>query len=142
MMGTEIGRKHSNKRDAILRVIQSTVSHPGAQWVYERLKPQIPDLSLGTVYRNISLFQEEGAVISVGVVNGEERFDGQAAPHPHFVCSSCGKIVDLPCPGDETLKERMAGSIENADFTIDYRKTVFYGLCGECEAERRFRLKE
>jgi Fur family peroxide stress response transcriptional regulator len=105
--------------------------------VYERLKPQIPDLSLGTVYRNISLFQEEGQVISVGVVNGEERFDGQVAPHPHFVCSCCGKIVDLPCPGNETLKEAAKASATDTDFAIDYRKTVFYGFCGECKEQPR-----
>ncbi|GHV03238.1 transcriptional repressor [Spirochaetia bacterium] len=133
MAGTDRARKHSSKRDAILRVIRSTVSHPGAQWVYERLKPVIPALSLGTVYRNIKVFQEEKQVISVGVVNGEERFDGQVAPHPHFVCSRCGKIADLPCPGDQAIKG-MAAAVPAAqpDFTIDYRKTVFYGLCGEC----------
>jgi Fur family peroxide stress response transcriptional regulator len=100
--------------------------------VYERLKPQIPGLSLGTVYRNINLFQEEGQVISVGVVNGEERFDGQVTPHPHFICSCCGKIVDLPRLGNETLEELVKPSVTDTDFTIDYRKTVFYGLCGEC----------
>ncbi|GHV56387.1 transcriptional repressor [Spirochaetia bacterium] len=133
MTGMERARKHSSKRDAILRVIQSTVSHPGAQWVYERLKSAIPDLSLGTVYRNIKLFQEERQVISVGVVNGEERFDGQTAPHPHFVCSGCGKIIDLPCPEDEAVRG-MAAAVQQ-DFVIDYRKTVFYGLCGECTEE-------
>jgi Fur family peroxide stress response transcriptional regulator len=125
----DAGRKHSTKRDAILRVIQSTTSHPGAQWVYERLKPAIPDLSLGTVYRNIKLFQEERQIISVGVVNGEERFDGQVSPHPHLVCSGCGRVIDLPCPAPETLKLLADGK---ADFNIDYRRTTFYGVCGEC----------
>jgi Fur family peroxide stress response transcriptional regulator len=127
-------RKHSAKRDAILAVIQSTVSHPSAQWVYTKLKGIIPNLSLGTVYRNISLFREEGTVISVGVVNGEERFDGQTAPHPHFVCSFCGKIVDLPRP-DEGVLKRLAESgtgRELPDCAIDYRKTVFYGAFREC----------
>jgi Fur family peroxide stress response transcriptional regulator len=119
-------------------VIQSTVSHPGARWVYERLKPAIPDLSLGTVYRNIKLFQEEKQVISVGVVKGEERFDGQVTPHPHFVCSGCGRIADLPCPGDQALGGMGAAE---PDFAIDYRKTVFYGLCDKCEPKRS-RLKE
>ncbi|MDR3162103.1 MAG: transcriptional repressor [Spirochaetaceae bacterium] len=137
-------RKHSRKRDAILRVIQSTKSHPGAQWVYDQLKPQIPDLSLGTVYRNITFFREAGIVVSLGVVNGEDRFDGDVRPHPHLVCSRCGRVVDLPCP-DSGLVTALAETIpailkteesgEAGEFRIDYRKTVFYGLCGYCTKE-------
>ncbi|MDR1950380.1 MAG: transcriptional repressor [Spirochaetaceae bacterium] len=122
-------RKHSKKRDAILRAIQSTSSHPCAKWVYDRLKPSIPGLSLGTVYRNINLFREEGTVISVGVVDGEERFDGRVSPHPHGVCDRCGRVVDLPCPGPEAPDDRREGT---TGFVIDYRKTVFYGLCPDC----------
>jgi Fur family peroxide stress response transcriptional regulator len=141
-------RKHSSKRDAILRVIRSTTSHPGAQWIYEKLKPRIPDLSLGTVYRNINLFRHEGLVMSVGVVNGEERFDGVVEPHPHLVCGGCGKVMDLPCPDDHIAHAlRFAGSPvpekgqdqsaglpdgEAEAFTVDYRRTVFYGLCPDC----------
>jgi Fur family peroxide stress response transcriptional regulator len=149
MMNRE--RKHSDKRDAILQIIQSTTSHPSAQWVYEKLRPRIPGLSLATVYRNINLFLREGSLISVGVVNGEERFDGIVAPHPHLVCQRCGRVIDLPCP--ETHIARAANMAifpeENRDagpgsgkqsapppeaerFTVDYRRTVFYGLCGEC----------
>ena len=65
-----VERKYSRKREAILETIRSTKCHPTAQWVYEQLKPRIPDLSLGTVYRNISLFRQEGKLVSVGVVNG------------------------------------------------------------------------
>jgi Fur family peroxide stress response transcriptional regulator len=130
-------RKHSDKRDAILKVIQSTTEHPSAQWVYDKLKPVIPNLSLGTVYRNINLFRQEGLVMSVGVVDGEERFDGIVKPHPHLVCSRCGRVMDLPCPETHITQalsvirppEESRGA---GDFTVDYRKTVFYGLCGEC----------
>ncbi|MDR3130306.1 MAG: transcriptional repressor [Treponema sp.] len=130
-------RKHSNKRDAILAAIQSTQSHPGAQWIYDRLKPYIPSLSLGTVYRNINLFREEGSVVSVDIVNGEERFDGQVSPHPHLVCCRCGKIADIPCMADD---ERLMGTKEEMEiggFIIDYRKTVYYGLCRECTEAAR-----
>jgi Fur family peroxide stress response transcriptional regulator len=102
------------------------------------LKPSIPDLSLGTVYRNINLFREEGAVVSVGVVEGEERFDGRVSPHPHVVCCRCGRVADLPCPGGE---EGQGGPAEDSreeagGFVIDYRKTVYYGLCPDCAGEK------
>jgi Fur family peroxide stress response transcriptional regulator len=128
-------RKRSKKRDAILGLIRSTTVHPSAQWVFNALKPSIPDLSLATVYRNLNLFREEGLVDSLGVVAGEERFDGETAPHPHFVCRRCGKVEDIPCPSVETLR-RIAGESDSPPgdgaFAIDYRRTVFSGLCGEC----------
>ncbi|MDR2246485.1 MAG: transcriptional repressor [Treponema sp.] len=130
-----MGRKHSKKRDAVLKAIQSTYSHPGAQWIYDTLKPSIPSLSLGTVYRNINVFLEEGAVVSVGTVGGEERFDGRVSPHPHLICCRCGKVSDLPCPPEgDGAQAAEAGSLPGG-FVIDYRKTVYYGLCGECAAE-------
>lgn len=81
-------RKRSRKRDAILACVRATTCHPSAEWVYQRLKPTIPDLSLGTVYRNLSMFKDEGLVISVGTVGGLERFDGNTKPHTHFVCTA------------------------------------------------------
>mgnify|MGYP000354531296 CR=1 FL=1 len=54
-----IARKHSRKRDAILECLRCTTSHPTAEWVYTQLKPDIPDLSLGTVYRNLAMFRRE-----------------------------------------------------------------------------------
>ena len=123
--------KHSKKRDAILNFIKSVKSHPGAQKVYEELKPLIPDLSLATVYRNIKFFLETGALTSVGVVNGEERFDGIVEPHPHFICARCGRVEDLPCPF-RGAPEPPAWIPEDRGLVIDYRKTLFSGLCGEC----------
>jgi len=124
-------RKYSRKRDSILQVIKSSYAHPGAQTIYEKLKPQIPDLSLGTVYRNLKLFRENGDVAFVGTINGEERFDGNITPHPHICCTSCGKITDL----DDNLKvefsEHMPMHIPG--FTIDIRNLTLYGLCDQCK---------
>jgi Fur family peroxide stress response transcriptional regulator len=127
-------RKHSKKRDAILELVRSTNSHPGAQWIYDRLKPAIPDLSLGTVYRNIGIFREEGLLEYVGTVNGEERFDADTSPHSHAVCTVCGRVLDLP----EAVRTKLAGGFQTEipGFTIDMRHTVFYGLCKECSKQR------
>jgi Fur family peroxide stress response transcriptional regulator len=129
-----ISRKRSKKRDEILALIQSTASHPSARWVYERLKPGIPALSLGTVYRNISVFREEGKLVSLGVVQGEERFDGRVESHPHFVCSRCGKVIDIPEISNEIL-EGMGKIGEERGLEIEPARTVFYGLCGDCRQE-------
>lgn len=128
MMGKT--RKRSRKRDAILSCIRSTRRHPSAEWIYDQLKPEIPDLSRGTVYRNLRLFLAEGAVASVGVVDGLERFDGDVSPHAHFICRRCGEVVDLP--GLASL-ETMAGQTE--DLTggrIESCVLSFSGLCRHC----------
>ena len=131
-----VERKYSRKREAILETIRSTKCHPTAQWVFEQLKPRIPDLSLGTGYRNISLFRQEGKLVSVGVVNGEEHFDAFTAPHPHFVCERCGKVFDLLCPNETVPASSaiLAAAKNPAGFVTDFRKTVFYGICPECAA--------
>jgi Fur family peroxide stress response transcriptional regulator len=129
-------RKHSKKRDEILNVIRSTTSHPSAQWVYEQLKPAFPRLSLGTVYRNIKTLREEGALASVGVVQGEERFDGRVRPHPHFICSRCGRVIDIGGDSNETLEGSPGEEPPEAEIQpglyVDHRRTVFYGLCEDC----------
>jgi len=68
-------------------------------------------------------------VVAVGVVQGEERFDGNTRPHPHGICTSCGRVIDLPFQGGDDRETQLG---EVGDFVIDYRATVFYGLCGEC----------
>jgi Fur family peroxide stress response transcriptional regulator len=135
-------RKHSAKRDAILNVLKGTTVHPGAQWVYNRLKPSIPDLSLGTVYRNLNLFREEGQAVMLGTVNGEERFDGVTESHPHLVCRRCGTVEDIPLsdPGvfEQGLASVLSASLAESgdrigEREIDFQRTLFYGLCADCE---------
>jgi Fur family peroxide stress response transcriptional regulator len=123
--------KHSKKRDAILEVLKATKSHPTAAWVYEQLKDAIPDLSLGTVYRNISVLRDQGFVRSVGVVAGEEHFDGFAEPHPHIVCTVCGSVQDVPQQYAAQLQLFMEGGNFTA-FGVDPRRTVLYGQCSDC----------
>ena len=123
-------RKHSRKRDAILTCVRETTCHPSAEWVYQQLKPSIPDLSLGTVYRNLSMFKDEGLVISVGTVGGLERFDGSTQPHTHFVCTKCSAVLDLMDInlGDDFLQN--VHTCAGGKIT-DYRLS-FYGLCPSC----------
>ena len=67
--------KHFKKREAILNCLRSTTCHPSAEWVHAQLKAEYPDISLGTVYRNLALFKEQGLIISVGTVNGVVSVD-------------------------------------------------------------------
>ena len=126
----EARAKHFRKRDAILACVKGTTVHPSADWVYARLKPEFPDLSLGTVYRNLTYFKDQGRIISLGTVNGVERFDGNVAPHVHFVCTGCAAVIDLPelaVPQELSVSAAMqiGGTVQNCNLT-------FTGICGEC----------
>ena len=101
-------RKHSRKRDAILACVRGTTCHPTAEWVYAQLKPEIPDLSLGTVYRNLAIFKQA-----------------------HFVCTKCTGVYDVP---QETLPVdflRSAEALTRGEIT-SYQLS-YYGICPKCK---------
>ena len=91
----EATSKNFKKRNAILSYLQHTNAHPSAETIYTDLKAEIPDLSIGTVYRNLKLFQQQGLVSSIATVHGVERFDANTAPHVHFICEGCDAVIDL-----------------------------------------------
>lgn len=87
--------KNFRKRNAIYECLMASKAHPSAETIYTQLKTDIPDLSLGTVYRNLNYFKEQGKAISVATVHGVERFDGNTKPHVHFICNDCAAVIDL-----------------------------------------------
>ena len=122
--------KRFKKRDAIMDYLRQSKAHPSAETIYTDLKAQIPDLAMGTVYRNLTLFKENGEIQSVATVKGVERFDGNPAPHVHFICSECDAVIDLDdMQVPESLSQLAAqccgGSVEGCQLT-------FTGLCKKC----------
>lgn len=130
-------RNFSAKRDAIYRALLSTDKHPTAEWIYEHLKSEIPDLSLGTVYRNIAVFKEMGMVKSIGVVNGQERFDADMSQHSHFICKCCFKIIDIP-----NKRNFVDGNIykfveHECEVKVESHSVAFYGCCRDCQNQQK-----
>jgi Fur family peroxide stress response transcriptional regulator len=123
-------RNFSRKREAILKAVRSTDCHPTAEWVYRTLKAQYPDLSLGTVYRNLTQFKSEGTIVSVGTVNGQERYDGNVKPHTHFICSGCGAVIDVP--GDFVSGKQVAETAGKMGITVNSSEVFLRGVCAEC----------
>ncbi len=122
--------KQFRKRNAILAYLRQTKAHPSAEMVYNHLKPEFPDLSLGTVYRNLTMFKEQGQIISLGAVGGVERFDGNITPHVHFVCTGCESVQDLPqIAVPEALNEEVALQTGGQ---IDTCQLTFTGRCNKC----------
>lgn len=127
--------KQFRKRNAILACLRSTDTHPDAEWVYDRVKQEIPDISLGTVYRNLAFFKSQGTIASLGTVKGVERFDGNTCPHVHFICTCCGRVLDLPgiaVPESLSLEAaRQSGSM------VESCQLSFTGICPQCLDESK-----
>ena len=122
--------KHFRKRDAILDYLRQSKAHPSAETIYTALKPQISDLAVGTVYRNLTLFKQKGLVSSVATVSGVERFDANTDPHVHFICTGCDAVIDLDemqVPG--ALRQAAA---QCCGGRADACQLSFTGLCREC----------
>lgn len=126
----EIQRKNSKKRQAVLEALCATREHPTAEMLYRQLKPSYPELSLGTVYRNLGVLAEEGLAVSVVRVAGQERYDAATVPHAHFICRVCKRVMDMALP--EGLEE-VYGSLErDFDFTAERCSLSVTGVCGGC----------
>ena len=126
----ETTKKNFKKRTAILSFLRQTKDHPSAEMVFNHLKQEIPDLSLGTVYRNLSMFKAQGEIISVGTVNGVERFDGNVEPHVHFICNGCDAVLDLP--EMQVPKELCQQAAQGASGQVTNYQLIFTGTCQDC----------
>ena len=126
----ETGTKQFRKRNAILECLRSTDTHPSADMVHDMLRPDHPDISLATVYRNLSLFKKQGLIQSVATVSGIERFDANTEPHVHFICSGCDAVMDL----HQVDMPLALGSQAEKDTgcRISGCQLTFTGLCGNC----------
>lgn len=87
--------KYSRQRELIYQTVMENQVHPTAEFVYNYLKKDNPQLSLGTVYRNLQQLSENGIISRVSIPDQPDRFDGITTPHYHAVCSECGSITDV-----------------------------------------------
>ena len=87
--------KHSRQRDAILQNLVHRYDHPTAETVYTDIKTDFPNISLGTVYRNLSLLSDLGEIQKISTGAGPDRFDGNPKPHCHFQCRNCHSVLDI-----------------------------------------------
>ena len=122
----------SKQREAILKVLRSTTSHPAADWVYEQVRKKLPHISLGTVYRNLRLLTQEGIISELDFAGAPSRFDANTQPHSHFRCEQCGRIFDVAAPVHEELNERIA---RKTGFEVLNHQLEFSGLCKNCQAK-------
>ena len=120
--------RHSVQRDAIYNELCRHDDHPTADELYSVLKPDYPNLSLATVYRNLRQLVELG---KVSVLNTEsaDHYDAVVSPHYHFYCRECHHIYDAAIP----IIPEIDRAGERYDFgTVESYRLVFQGVCKHC----------
>ena len=131
----EATSKNFRKRNAILAYLQDKVTHPSAEIIYSDLKQQIPDLSMATVYRNLTKFRQEGLVQCVATVKGVERYDANTDPHVHFICRHCDAVIDLHEMQIPPQLIDQAATVTGGK--VDTCCLSFSGLCRDCLAKEK-----
>ncbi len=125
------GLKITSQRLEIFKEIQGREDHPDAVAIFEALKPRIPGLSLDTVYRSLWTLADLGLISTVGPRQESQRFDPKQERHHHFLCLSCGKIVDFT--SDSLNDLRLPPSLQAYGRAIEAQVEV-RGYCKDCDA--------
>ncbi len=128
-MATEKAIRNSKQKTAILDVLAKTDSHPTADWVYQKVSRKIPNISLGTVYRNLANLAKDGQISRMEVGDGIDRFDYTVHPHDHFYCAECGSLYDVELSYDEDLDELAE---KTGCGKIERHNLIFQGTCTKC----------
>lgn len=121
--------KYSRQREAVKHYLRCVRTHPTANTIYEDLSHKYPNISLGTVYRNLNFLVEQGKVTRLHYEGESDRYDGNTEPHYHFLCRSCHQVFDLPM---EPLNHIDTLASVNFDGEIEGHSVLFHGICREC----------
>lgn len=127
----KLGNRMTKQKRIILDLLKNTTSHPTADWVYEQAKKILPEISLGTVYRNLHLLNQLGEISVLNYGSSYCRYDGNPSNHYHFVCESCGRVFDVDLPVQEQLEKEVTAQ---SGFKILKHRLEFYGYCSSCQA--------
>ena len=112
--------RYSHQRETIREIVSSTKAHPTADWIFQKAKKKISNISLGTVYRNLKQLNEDGA-IRIIYDNNIARYDWNIDPHDHLKCKKCGNLMDVQLPEPDikkTVKKKYNFEVDDVEMTI------------------------
>jgi Fe2+ or Zn2+ uptake regulation protein len=110
--------------------LSNTISHPTADQIYDEVRKEIPNISKGTVYRNLQVLREDGFISELNLNGTLSRFEVKQESHYHFRCEKCGRVFDLDEPVDRELDEKIS---KQTGFRVSHHQTEFRGLCKDCQ---------
>ena len=127
-MKDRVRTRETRQRRMVYETIMKTHSHPTADWIFDKVRSKLPKISLGTVYRNLSVLRDEGAIREIYGNDRRAHYDADLSQHAHFVCTDCGRIWDVhtvPEVDWKTLKELVGCEVAE-------QRLEFHGLCAPC----------
>ena len=128
----------TRQRRVVLEELKNLSTHPTADQIYDLVRKRLPEVSLGTVYRNLDSLAGEGLIRKISLAGTRQRFDGRVEQHYHLRCLACGKVEDLRLPVLSRL-EKKAGLLSG--YQITGHCLEFYGLCPACRSRAERDLK-
>ena len=121
--------KYSRQRELVYHAVMESGEHPTAEAVYQAVRRDCPDISLGTVYRNLGRLAECGVIRKIGVPDGSDHFDGTLREHYHLFCTGCGCVCDVDLPELEGLRQAVE---QRTGFSVTGHDLILRGLCKDC----------
>jgi len=123
------------QRLAVLKILASSTGHPSVENIYGKVKKDFPTTSLATIYKTVIILKEIGEVLELGFGEGGNRYDGnKPGPHPHLICTGCGKIMD---PDLEKLNDVTEALMRATGFKIKTHRLDFFGICPACQVSEK-----
>jgi len=121
--------KHSRQRECIKNFLMCRYDHPTADTIYMGVREEFPNISLGTVYRNLALLTELGEIIKITSEEGADRFDGHVEPHSHFICKKCHAVLDIQMQNEDVINKEAQRCFPGM---IEGHTLHFHGICSDC----------
>ena len=128
---SETKLRYSKQRETIYEVLKNDWSHPNVDDIYTQVKQLIPDISLGTVYRNLNLLADHKRIARLDIGDGVIHFDARIDSHFHMICKQCGSIQDIVCQ-PAILEELINKVNEQSEHVVESAQILFHGTCLHC----------
>lgn len=133
------GFRLTHQRLEVARELAGSDTHPDVETIYASVRRRVPTISLDTVYRTVGTLADLGLLSRMSTTTGPARYDANTEVHPHFYCSTCGRMTDVHGLGPAGFDA--VASITNASAdgvgAIDFVEVRFVGTCAECRSDRK-----
>ena len=129
----------THQREVILDELKKSKNHPSADELYDRIRKQLPRISLATVYRNLEILSETGAIRKIEISGRQKRFDSVLSRHNHIYCVQCHRVdnIDIKTPEKTPLQPEDSRGYRVAGYRVE-----FFGYCPDCQKKRNKKEKK
>ncbi|HBU07642.1 MAG TPA: transcriptional repressor [Candidatus Omnitrophica bacterium] len=125
-------RRNTKQRQIILDELGKVKTHPSADTLFKMVRKRIPDISYGTIYRNLNLLKDENRVLELSFGKHSCRYDGTVKEHFHLFCLKCENVFDVEEAGLGRLDKKIA---DKMNFRVEYHRLEFFGYCDSCKTK-------